>query len=241
VLPSLNDEAIQSALDSVLSHGELKRVQMVRDILEPHQLRRWRETIGTLELTEKFENVVVSEKTIKTSKGGSDREETTRTFDRRKRDYEYTREDPRVRHLRLVAIIVKDKSKNGTKLNATKAKAYLLKAGMILEKSPADQAKEKVAEVRKRAADTAYHGATKIALGKKYKENLSTRKRDTFLTRRYSAQGRLLRNMKANRFPCRHINVRGLDVIVPRGRLLVACIGILIAASIIIATIIVAS
>lgn len=239
--PSLNDEAIQAALDSVLTSDQLKRVQMVRDILEPHQLSRWRKTIGTLELTERFENVVASEKTIKTSKGGSEREETIRTYDRRKRDYEYTEDDPRVKHLRLIAKIVKGKSKNGTKKNAIQAKAYLLKAGMILEKSPATQAKEQLTEVREQVSDLAYRGAVKMALGRRYKENMNARRQNALLTRRDCAQRRLFRRVRANRFPLRNVNINGFNVVVPRGRLLVACIGILISASIIIATIIVAS
>lgn len=241
VLPSLNDEAIQAALDSILTPDQLKMVQMVRDILEPHQLSRWRKTIGTLELTEKFEHVVVSEKTTRSGRDDRAREETTRTFDRRKRDYEYTRDDPRVQHLRLVASIVKGSSQNGTKKNAIKAKAYLLGAGMILEKSPATKVKEQLDEAREKVSDLAYHGAVKMALGRRYKENMSARRQNALLARRDCAQRRLFRRVRVNRFPLQHVNIRGFNVVVPRGRLLVACIGILIATSIIIATIIVAS
>lgn len=260
VLPSLNDEAIQAALDAVLSKDQLKRVQMVRDILETHQLSRWRKTIGTLELTEKFEDVVTSEKTIKTSKGGNEREETTRTSDRRKRDYEYTAEDPRVKHLHLVAtiVVINIKTIRGKRKKVVdessikKAKEYLIKAGMILEKSHATQVKEQVTEAREKVSDLAYHGAVKMTLGRRYKENMSARRQNALLARRDCAQRRLFRRVRANRFPHRHINIngfnvgrhiniRGFNVVVPRGRLLAACIGILISASIIIATIIVAS
>lgn len=68
LVPSLDDEAIQASLDAALeklylNDKYLAEIRKVRAALEPHQLERWRKVIGKITLTEKFANVVVSEKT----------------------------------------------------------------------------------------------------------------------------------------------------------------------------------
>mgnify|MGYP003508390059 CR=1 FL=1 len=149
LLPTRDDEAIQLALDAALqglSNGplHLERVQSVREALEPHQRADWRVNIGSLKMTERFEQVMISKTTTRTNSASGEQpeqqdgalqqrrrgsgtrgqERTEEKFDRRQRDYEWTEEDPRIKHLILVSKLVE-------KGDVAKAKAYLLAAGLI--------------------------------------------------------------------------------------------------------------
>lgn len=239
VIPSFADEAIQAALDAALyeiSSDHLERIRKVRDSLEPHQQTRWRKAIGTLELTEKFETFTVSEKTTTSGdKNNQDqqqgqavkdqrkrnekgaRKETTRTFDRRKRDYEYTKEDPRVQHLILVSNLVGSVPDEAAGI--AKAKAYLFSAGMIVEKSLQSQVTEKVSQAKEAALDTVYHGAISIALGDKYDRICKLThgaRRDKLLSRaielKSDAKKRELEALRAERFPQKRIYIAAAGI-----------------------------
>jgi hypothetical protein len=251
IIPSLNDEAIQAALDTTLHNIDpehLQRVQKVRTALESHQRNRWRKVITTLELTERFEAFTVSEKTAKTQGNGDSgsidpqaqsqrkrtqekkaaREETTRTFDRRKRDYEYTAEDPRVQHFVFISKLVASEQQEADGIN--KAKAYLLSAGLILEKSIEGQVAEKASQAATAATSATYHGLAKVILGDEYEQiSASTHdaaERDQLLSealkRKSEAKKQKLAAIKTNQLP--------------KKRVIIAIIGIIIAAAIIIVT-----
>lgn len=182
LLPSRDDEAVQAAIDAALHEIDpmhLTRVQKVRGVLVTHQLTDWRKNLGSIKLTEKFEQVMISEIVTKTSagdatdkdpaaiplrkRGGQQREETKRTFDRRQRDYEWTAEDPRIRHLILVSQLVASE-KTGKK-GIEKAKQYLLTAGLITEKSAAEIATEKLSKGKEAAFDAVYTTVASTQLG----------------------------------------------------------------------------
>ncbi len=186
IIPSFDDEAIQAALDTTL-HGidpsHLKNVLKVRNSLEPHQRNRWRKVITTLKLTEKFESFTTSKKTAETqgnenpestdpkvqsqrrraSSGKVARKDTTETFDRRTRDYEYTAEDPRVQHFVFISTLVESEQQEASGIG--KAKAYLLSAGLILEKSLENQVTEKVSQATAAASDTIYNNTAQLIIG----------------------------------------------------------------------------
>lgn len=164
ILKPRNDEAIQLAIDAALLKtpgglAHLQRVQAVREILKPHQRADWRKNIGTLVLTERFENILASETITRGNAGGQNQaaagqpprgqERTERKFERRPLDYEWTISDPRVRHLILVSKIV---TAGGTE----RAKAYLLSAGLIAEQSPQEKAAATAKALEDKAAGSLY-------------------------------------------------------------------------------------
>lgn len=154
VLKPRNDEAIQFAVDATLRKmrgGEehVRNIQAVREALEPHQQSDWRENLGTLTLTERFEHVMASETITRGNAGGQQnqaaagqpprgQERIERKFERRPIDYEYTENDPRVQHLVLVSKVVS--GERTVKRGVVKAKAYLLSAGLIAKQSPTQRA-----------------------------------------------------------------------------------------------------
>lgn len=147
LIPSYDDEAISAALDAALVQHKgqeyLDRIKEVRAILKPHQRERWRKVYGSIKLTERHEDTLSSRKHTKvevSTKEGA-REDTTEEYQRRQRDYEYTLEDPRLQHLIIVAEMTRDH-------DAETAKAYLINSDFALEKSIAEQAKEKLDELK---------------------------------------------------------------------------------------------
>ena len=153
ILPTRDDEAILIAIDAALANmpdgvEHLANVQLVREALEPHQRDDWRKNIGSIKMTERFENVIASETTTRNRggqdqddpalpqrrRGGRDQDRIERKFERRPIDYEWTDLDPRVRHLILISRIV-----TAPQGNATKAKDYLLSAGFIKKQSATQQ------------------------------------------------------------------------------------------------------
>lgn len=241
LMPTFDDEAIQAALDTTLYSIDplcLEKVQKVRAALEPHQRDRWRKVITTLKLTEKFEAFVVSERTAKTNGSDTDqvidpqtqsqrrrtpgkqaREETTRTFDRRKRDYEYTAEDPRVQHLVFIGKLVSNEIDET--LGIAKAKNYLLSSGMILEKSLASQGAEKVSKATTATLDATYKTAARLALDDLYA--LIDRLPESDEREKLIAQAlewkskeskRELVALKANRFPKKAIIAAAMGIII---------------------------
>lgn len=187
LLPTRDDEAIQLALDATLveqSGGleHLARIQKVRKALEPHQRTDWRVNLGSLKMTERFEQVMISETTTVANPGdpadpplGQRRRNTgqkgqqrvERKFDRRQRDYEWTAEDPRIKHLLLVSALVENNS-------VSKAKAYLLTAGLIKEKSTAQQASEKVSAAWETSAAGVHNFIAARQLGSEEMERIKT-------------------------------------------------------------------
>lgn len=147
LIPSYDDEAISAALDAALSElkGDvyLRRIKELRATLKPHQRDRWRKVYGTIKLTERHEDVLSSKKhtKVEASAKGAAREDTTEEYQRRQRDYEYTLEDPRLQHLILVANMVRDRG-------LSFAKQYLIDSDFALEKSLAEQTKEKLDELK---------------------------------------------------------------------------------------------
>lgn len=169
VLTPRADEAIQLAIDAALSKMDdglvhLKNVQSVRDNLEPHQQASWRENMGALILTERFEDVMASETITRGGRGNQQQvgaqpaqggqERIERRFERRPLDYEWTKRDPRVRHLVLVSMIVS--SEATPEQGVAKAKAYLLSAGLIAKQSAAQQAAAAAEKTNKEIAATLY-------------------------------------------------------------------------------------
>ncbi len=148
VLPTRDDEAILMAIDAALVKMEgglnhLRNIRFLRANLEPHQLADWRKNIGTIKLTERFEQALASE-TI--TRGGNradpnqpgaqqprGQERIERKFERRQRDYEWTKKDPRVRHLILISQLVET---DGIEA----AKGYLITGGFIAKQSSAQRA-----------------------------------------------------------------------------------------------------
>lgn len=191
LLPSRDDEAIQLALDAALmdqTNGpvHLARIQRLRQVLEPHQRTDWRVNIGSLKMTERFEQVMISEIITRTQPGDQDdpsdpanqvlgqrrrgtarkgQERIEKKFDRRQRDYEWTAEDPRIRHLVLVSTLIEN---SGRQSGVAKAKAYLLTAGLIKEKSTTQQAGEKVAAAWEATNKSVFHGVASLQLGDEY-------------------------------------------------------------------------
>lgn len=174
LLPTRDDEAIQLALDAALQglgNGplHLERVQSVREALEPHQRADWRVNIGSLKMTERFEQVMISKTTTRTNSASGEQpeqqdgalqqrrrgsgtrgqERTEEKFDRRQRDYEWTEEDPRIKHLILVSKLVE-------KGGVAKAKAYLLAAGLIKAKSLKEQGSDALSNAQEAAAEKLY-------------------------------------------------------------------------------------
>lgn len=195
ILPSRDDEAIQLALDATLNelgdHGpaHLARVQRVRAALKPHQRTDWRVNLGSLKMTERFEQVMISETTTQNHPGeqgdqpdpalqqrrrnggrkGQVRIE--RKFDRRQRDIEWTLEDPRVRHLILVSRIVEQGDReqvNGIPQGVPDAISYLFSAGLIKEKSATEIGGEMANAALEGVSKNAFRGVASLQLGDAY-------------------------------------------------------------------------
>jgi len=180
ILKPRNDEAIQFAVDAALRKVEggkqhVKNIQAVRVALDPHQQTDWRKTLGTHELTERFEHVMASETITRGGRGNQQQagvapaqggqEKIERRFERRPRDYELTADDPRVQHLVLVSKIVSAEAT--LDLGVAQAKAYLLSAGLISKQSPAQRATA--------AKDTAVRGLYQATLDKPARDEMQRR------------------------------------------------------------------
>ncbi len=172
ILPTRDDEAILIAIDAALSKqtdglNHLARIQQVREVLEPHQQTDWRKNLGSITMTERFEQMVASETIIESNRNGPDADDqgapqrrrngsrdqrrVERKFERRPIDYEWTDKDPRVQHLLLISGLVQ-----ATPDGVDKAKQYLLSAGFIKKQSTAQQAAA-AAEQGSKAATRAIH------------------------------------------------------------------------------------
>jgi hypothetical protein len=164
LIPSYDDEAISAALDAALVQHKgptyLTWIKAVRAILKPHQRERWRKVYGTIKLTERHEDVLSSKKhtKVEASAKGAAREDTTEEYQRRQRDYEYTKDDPRLQHLIIVAEMVRDHS-------AEAAKVYLISSDFALEKSLAEQTKEKLDELKTAAGKKLTAASYSLFLG----------------------------------------------------------------------------
>ena len=195
ILPSRDDEAIQLALDATLNelenHGpaHLARVQRVRVALKPHQRTDWRVNLGSLKMTERFEQVMISETTTRNHPGEQGdqpdpalqqrrrnggrhgQERIERKFDRRQRDIEWTLEDPRVRHLILVSRIVEQGDRqqvNGIPQGVPDAISYLFSAGLIKEKSATEIGSEVASAALEGVSKNAFRGVASLQLGDAY-------------------------------------------------------------------------
>ncbi len=156
MLDRRSDEAILMAVDAALAQmsggaEHLRRVQLVRVALAPHQQTDWRMNLTTIAMTERFENYVSeritelgnesaqAESLDQRRRNNKPRRPVVREkFDRRKIDYEWTPQDPRVQHLILVSTIVSAESEETAGVEL--AKKYLLSAGFIQAKSAAEKA-----------------------------------------------------------------------------------------------------
>lgn len=167
LIPSYDDEAISAALDATLAKEKgleyLDRIKAVRANLQPHQRDRWRKVYGTIKLTERHENATSSRKhtKVEASAKGPAREDSTEEYQRRQRDYEYTLEDPRLQHLVLVSEMARDQG-------VDEAVAYLIISDFALEKSIAEQAKEKIGALKKAGEEKLTRGAYSLFLGDEY-------------------------------------------------------------------------
>lgn len=167
LLPSFDDEAISAALDAALvqhkSREYLDRIKEVRLALKPHQRERWRKVYGSIKLTERHEDVLSSRKQVKVEAGakGPARDDTTEEYQRRQRDYEYTLEDPRLQHLIIVSEMARDHG-------VDTARKYLVNSDFALERSLAEQAKEKLEELKKVGSEKLVNGSYMLFLGNEY-------------------------------------------------------------------------
>lgn len=189
------DTAIMAAkgLDGKCYLDALRRIFLH---LKPHQREQWRRIVAKHHLTEMHEQVVTSRKTTKTGsdakvqevepegqslrrrdpgkgKGAATREEVNETFDRREVDYEWTAQDPRVKHYLLVIDLYfqakKDSAQQSEEEKEKEALAaisdYLLARGLITEKSLLQSGEEKLVGVKDAAVDTAYAGMARLIIG----------------------------------------------------------------------------
>lgn len=196
LLPSRDDEAIQLALDAALAEMadgplHLANVGKVRTSLESHQRTDWRKNMTSLKMTERFEQVVITETTTQQTAGpeavpapagglaprrrGGAQTRIERKFDHRPRDYEWTPEDPRIKHLILVSTLVsagkRSRDQTAEQNGIAKARSYLLAAGLIEEKSLAQQGSEVLSSAKETVVDTAYHfvAARQLGAGGEYR------------------------------------------------------------------------
>lgn len=214
LFPTRDDEAIQFALDAALAEQKdgpehLTRVQQVRESLESHQRTDWRKSLTSLKMTERFEQVVITETTTQQTTGPEAvpvptggiaprrrgaQTKVERKFDRRPRDYEWTPEDPRIKHLVLVSNLV---AKGGVE----PAKAYLLAAGLIKEKSVTQQGSEAFSSAKETVADTAYHfvAARQLGAGAEYRRIMAMPEVDVRNQALSQALDRKSRDVQTNR------------------------------------------
>ena len=237
-LPSLNDEAIQIALDNCLDEKQLQNIAKVRASLESHQRARWRETIGTLQLTEKFQEFLASEKitdyrddqqqgTVQPKGKGKSNilKEAVRTYTRHSKDYEFTSEDPRVKHLIIIANLV-DEVKIGGEEEARLEwiKKHLLNAGLIREKSVAqemkDEAAQTIKDITSTVSNTLHNAAAQLALGTTAYETIEAiddeKDRATALaqaiTDEHVAEVKKLKDLRAKRYVQKQVTIRGFSI-----------------------------
>lgn len=171
-LPSYDDEALCAALDAALVRVKeaeglayLKHIQAVRAKLEPHQRNRWRNVFGTIKLTDRYEDVPSSTKhtKVEASAKGPAKEETTTTTERRQQFYAYTKDDPRLQHLILVAEIARDQGIDG-------AVKYLIDSDFALKTSLFEQGEEKLESWKKAAGEKLSRASYRVFLGKEYEK-----------------------------------------------------------------------
>lgn len=234
----LNDEAIQIALDNCLSEKQLQNIAKVRASLEPHQRARWRKTIGTLELTERFEGFLASEKitdyrddqqqgTVQPKGKGKSNilKEAVRTYTRHSKDYEFTSEDPRVKHLIRIANLVDDvEVDNDEKKRLAWIKEHLLTAGLIREKSVAqevkDEAAQSIKDITSTVSTTLHNAAAQLALGTTAYETIEAigdeKARATALaqaiTKAHTDEVDKLRDLRARRYVQKQVTIRGFSI-----------------------------
>lgn len=238
-LPSLKDEAIQIALDNCLSIEQLRNIAKVRSVLEPHQRARWRETIGTLQLTEKFQKFLASEKitdyrddqqqgTAQPKGKGKNNilKEVVRTFNRHSHDYEFTLKDPRVKHLVLIADLVDDAEiGNDEESRLEWIKEHLLHAGLIREKSVAqevkDEATKAIKDITSTVSNTLHSAAAQLVIGTSAYDALEASHPDEntralalaqAITAKYAAEMERLQHLREQRYAQRSVNLGGLRV-----------------------------
>lgn len=145
--PTLDDEAVLAALDAKveeLSPGSVRFLTLVRQALTPQERERWRKIIASIDLTEKHIDFMTRHKVNRrTYEDDDDRQpdqsqrrrqnrsgrhlkeelNEEKDFERKKRDYEYTREDPRIEHYLYVAGIVRSEippAQTGKKISAAR-------------------------------------------------------------------------------------------------------------------------
>lgn len=239
VMPSLKDEAIQIALDNCLTQEQFRNIVKVRSLLEPHQRARWRETIGTLQLTEKFQKFLASEKITdyrddqQQQQGAQPKgkgknnilKEVVRTFSRHSHDYEFTLKDPRVKHLILIADLVDDAEiGNDEEKRLAWIKDHLLTAGLIREKSVAQEIKEETAQtlgaIRDKTSSTLHNAAAQMVLGKDLYETIDATadkdERDKSLAKAiaeaHTDEAKKLRHLRAQRYAQRQVIIRGFPI-----------------------------
>lgn len=238
-LPSLKDEAIQLALDNCLTQEQLRNIAKVRSVLEPHQRARWRETIGTLQLTEKFQKFLASEKITDhrddqqqqqgpqpKSKGKNNiLKEVARTFSRHSHDYEFTAKDPRVKHLVLIANLVDDAEiGNDEEKRLAWIKKHLLSAGLIREKSVAqeikDEAAQAIKDITSTVSNTLHNAAAQLVLGTTVYETIEAicdeKVRATALaqaiTDEHAAELEKLKDLRKRRYVQKQVIIRGFPI-----------------------------
>ncbi len=190
-----DDKAILIAVDTALAQlsggaDHLASVIQVRVALKGHQRTDWRKNLTSLTLTERFKEVRVWRTITKfeqlgdplqqpaaaqprrrgNQQGGQQdplpgTEKTEHKFERLPLDYEWTADDPRVKHLILVSELVKSQAVAG-------AIAYLISAGFIQEKSVDEITAEWAAAAGTKVAGGAYHAAAKLVLDRDTNEHL---------------------------------------------------------------------
>ncbi len=237
ILPSLKDEAIQIALDNCLTQEQLRNIAKVRASLEPHQRARWRETIGTLQLTEKFQKFLASEKitdyrdnqqqgTQPKGKGKNDiLKEAVRTYTRHAHDYEFTAKDPRVKHLVLITNLVDDvEVGSDEEKRLAWIKEHLLTAGLIRKKSVAqevkDEAAQSIKDITSTVSTTLHNAAAQLALGTTAYETIEAigdeKARATALaqaiTDKYVAEVKKLKDLRAQRYVQKQVTICGFPM-----------------------------
>lgn len=235
ILPSLKDEAIQIALDNCLTEKQLCNIVKVRSVLEPHQRARWRETIGTLQLTEKFQKFLASEKITdyRDMQQGTGQpkgknnilKEVVRTFSRHAHDYEFTTKDPRVKHFVIIADLVDDVEIGGEEEERLQwIKKHLLSAGLIREKSVAqevkDEATQTIKDITNTVSNTLHNAAAQLVLGTTAYETIEAigdgKVRATTLVKAIAderdAEIKKLKDLRTQRYAQKQVTIRGFNI-----------------------------
>lgn len=204
MLDPLSDEATLLPADAAIraikgadADRYINALAAINASLVPHQREQWRKVVAKHQLTERFEQVLVSRKTTRSAGGQDDqgqpdpqahnnnrrrggnqpREETLEQFDRRQRDYEWTPDDPRVQHYVLVADLylgakasVAGTAEEKERAALAVARNYLLAKNYIAEKSLTEIGLEKADKTKESAVDGVYAGILSLQLGETYAE-----------------------------------------------------------------------